>query len=358
MSGDGRVILLKLKQDPRVLDPQKVSLKCTDEDGNENKEELPIFADGSPPETLFMLIDGVNVLEERYSWSTNSKGKLMWQHLPRALRGTTLKVWNTSVKTNRTYTLAKFKEHAAALIEEKYGESVYQDQIDYIENARQPRDMSSTEYVDRLAVINMYLPYFEANAEEKKETDLIKIITKNIKSSIAKDFIMQGGDQLEKLKDVKKLLRKIDRANNAVQKATNDQKIDFLERELAALKATNRGGEGNTGDAGAGAKGTSTQDDTNMCRLNGHKHKWNDCPNNPKSKNYNGTSFRDVIKAQKEARANGNKESISTDDASSKNTGELRFATHTGGTSFSDNVEYLTIEDDHSAYEEESKPFM
>ena len=133
MSGDRRVVPLKLKQDPRVLDPQKISFKCTDEDSNKNKEELPIFADGSQAKLLLMLIDNIIVPQERYGRCANSRGKC-------------------------------------------------------------------------------------------------------------------------KLKDVKKLLRKINRANNAVQKATNDQEIELHKHERAKLKATTRGRGGNTGGAGADAK--------------------------------------------------------------------------------------------------------
>ena len=39
---------------------------------------------------------------------------------------------------------------------------------------------------------------------------------------------------------------------------------------------------------------TPNTTDTNKCRLIGHNHTWKNCPNNPASKNYNGTQYSKI----------------------------------------------------------------
>ncbi len=46
----------------------QITIKCTDMDGNENKEECPIFANGTQNEVLIQLIKTIIVLGNRYDW--------------------------------------------------------------------------------------------------------------------------------------------------------------------------------------------------------------------------------------------------------------------------------------------------
>ena len=47
-------------------------------------------------------------------------------------------------------------------------------------------------------------------------------------------------------------------------------------------------------------KPNGKKSDPNKCRLPGHDHEFKDCPNNPKSKNYNGTHYSKMWKKIKE----------------------------------------------------------
>ncbi len=46
----------------------QITIKCTDADGKENKEECPIFADGTQHEVLIQTIETIFVLGNCYDW--------------------------------------------------------------------------------------------------------------------------------------------------------------------------------------------------------------------------------------------------------------------------------------------------
>ena len=48
MTSEGRIIPLKYEVEDGVHDPKTIQIKCTDEGGQENKEECPNFSDGKP----------------------------------------------------------------------------------------------------------------------------------------------------------------------------------------------------------------------------------------------------------------------------------------------------------------------
>ena len=143
---------------------------------------------------------------------------------------------------------------------------------------------------------------------------------------------MQGGDTTKKLKDAKKLLRKIEWANKY------DASANKTEQQLLLLKTKTLGGERESRPNPKDTKETKNTTEANVCRLNGHNHLLSNCPNNPHGKNYSGISFREIIRTEREAkRSQGN-----TDDKDQSGTkrkhdsGEVNTIEGRGNVSFAD----------------------
>ena len=65
---------LQYQVEEGVNNPKMISIKCTDADGNKNKEEVPIFGNNEPDELLLNSFGDNLVLNERYSgWTTRKE---------------------------------------------------------------------------------------------------------------------------------------------------------------------------------------------------------------------------------------------------------------------------------------------
>ncbi len=135
---DGKTAPLKYEIEEGVENPSMITIKCTDADGKENKEECPCFTNGKPKELLQQLCETILALNNRYEWIDNSKGQLLFQHFGRSLKGEPLRKWNKIAKNNRTFTENSFKDKFFELVEECIGEDAYQDQLAYLEETEMP----------------------------------------------------------------------------------------------------------------------------------------------------------------------------------------------------------------------------
>ena len=291
---DGKTIPIKYQVERGVENPKVMSIKCTDADDNENKEECPIFTNDSPLEILIQIADTILSLEDTYGWCENEKGKMMFQHLGRALRGEPQRKWKRITKNARTFTVLAFLDKWYELTEEIMGPDAYDDQLEYLTDTRQPRDMALMMWIDRVEVANQALGLLKKGESEMADNILIKkIIAKNLGPAYQKDFIMQDKDKKTKLKDAKSILRKIERAVSFEKKGEMTEKK--LESRLKQLQLKNKKGEEDQKGGATPKRETQSKE----CRLPGHKHSWSDCENNPNSKNYNGTNYFDVWKKHK-----------------------------------------------------------
>ena len=82
---------------------------------------------------------------------------------------------------------------------------------------------------------------------------------------------MKEGDKAKTLKAAKTTLKTIEKAHRNIK----------VEEEPSGNKKPKEHPTPNTTD-------------TNKCRLIGHNHNWKNCPNNPASKNYNGTHYSKI----------------------------------------------------------------
>ncbi len=130
-------------------------------------------------------------------------------------------------------------------------------------------------------MINAGLIYLKKGAKAMSEEDIIeKVITSNLNPELMRDFIMEKGDKATTLKEVKQILRRIDRANAHMKQATEKY-----------LKSKPKDSKGEKKEKESQEREKSG---TNMCRLKDHNHVWQDCPNNPISKNFAAKSYTEI----------------------------------------------------------------
>ncbi len=299
-NNDGKTIPIRYEMEAGVNNAKMVTIKCTDSDNKENKEECVIFSDDQPLELLVQVIETITTLSERCGWTegdaANTKAKLLYQHMGRSLGGNALRTWNRIAKNVRNPTINSFMNHWHELVGEIIGDEVYDDQLEYMKDTTIPKKMDMMDALNRLMVMNESLPMLEKGGESLTEQQLISdIIAKKLPIQYRKDFLLLDGDKAKKITDVKKILKKVQRANNATTKQHNAE-VQQLQQQIDELKkqVSNSNNNHNTNKEGG------TRDD-GKCRLKGHEHDWNECPNNPRSKKYNGTHYSEIRRKEREA---------------------------------------------------------
>ena len=249
-----------------VVDCKTIKVSCSDADGNVCKEELPIFTNNSPKESLIQLLEESLAMTERFEWfvddsdgdnNANNKKRLIFQHFGRALKGLPQRKWTKIMRNHHNFTLVSFRDKAERLISDDLGEEAYEEQYQYLCETKMPRDMK-VPLIDRLA-----------DKLSERET-IRKVISPNIPRAWERDYLLKEGDKAKTLKAVKTILKTIEKAHR------NDE----VEEEPSSKKKPKEPAHNPT--------------DINKCRLNGHNHLWKNCPNNPISKSYNGTHYSKI----------------------------------------------------------------
>ena len=224
--------------------------------------------------------------------------RLIFQHFGRALKGMPQRKWAKIIKNHHNFTLVSFRDKAERLILEDLGEEAYEEQYQYLCETKMPRDMKVQDWIDRLEVINERLPLIDRSADKLSERETIrKVITPNIPREWERDYLLKEGDKAKTLKAVKTILKTIEKAH----------RNDKVEQEPSGKKKPKEPAPNKT--------------DNDKCRLNGHNHLWKNCPNNPRSKNYNGTHYskiRDQERAGTTAPGKNEDTSTKSDDGSKR----------------------------------------
>ena len=89
-----------------------------------------------------------------------------------------------------------------------------------------------------------------------------------------------------------------------------------------------------------------------MCRLQDHDHKWSQCPNNPRSKNYSGTHYTSIWEAERnKTLANENDAETSTSkkhhsNNQDKKRGEVQAIQSTPMVKFTGDFDYSSDDED------------
>ena len=102
-------------------------------------------------------------------------------------------------------------------------EDAVRQQKRYLENTHKPRKMNSKEWLNRLKVMNNYLPRMKENQNKYSEEDLIKkIVQENIPNSWQEKFELLDDPKATSLRAVQLILQKIERCENV----ENQNKVD------------------------------------------------------------------------------------------------------------------------------------
>ena len=315
----------------------QITIKCKDADGYENKEECPIFTNGTENEVLIQAIETIIVLGNRYDWKESGAGKekLYYQNFGRALKGEPSKKWEGLIETIRTKTVDNFKTKVIELVEEIMGDDIYKDQLKYLVDTPQPANITTAEWCDRVAVMNAGLIWLKKGAKAMSEEEVIeKVISVNLKPDLMRDFILEKGDKATTLKEVKQILRRIDRANAHMKQAT--EKLSKI--KVKEDKEVKKGREKEVEKGGA-----------NMCRLKNHDHAWSECPNNPISKNFSGKSYTEIPASERYEKDFGKKaEKMAKEEKETKKTVSIKKDLHamTGRTRVVKIDDEVSFEDD------------
>ena len=128
--------------------------------------------------------------------------------------------------------------------------------------------MKVSDWIDRLEVIDEHLVLIDRTPDKLNEREMIcKVITPNNSKAWERDYLLKEGYKAKILKAVKLILKAIKKAHRndkVVQEPSDNKKPKEPAHNLT---------------------------DTNKRRLNGQNDLWKNCPNNPKSKYYNGAHY-------------------------------------------------------------------
>ena len=122
--------------------------------------------------------------------------------------------------------------------------------------------MTSKEWLNRLKVINNYLPRMKEGQCKYSEEDLIeKIVQNNIPESWMEKFELLDDTKATNLRAVQLTLQKIERCENVESSKKSEKSNDEKKKK-------------NSGES------NGNQQRSSPCHIEGHNHDWKDCPDN------------------------------------------------------------------------------
>ena len=89
--------------------------------------------------------------------------KHLYTLMKKALKGSTRDEWLDIANTTNNMTFAQFQKDLWKLTEQQIDDDSIRQQKNYLENTKKPRFMSSREWLNRMKVINSYLPRMRKN---------------------------------------------------------------------------------------------------------------------------------------------------------------------------------------------------
>ena len=112
--GKGLNIPMQYEVEKGVENAKSIKVTCKDVEGNDCKEELPIYTNNTPDEILLILLEEALAMGERFDWfvdvknKPNPKARLTFQHFGRALKAVPHRKWAKLIKNQRKFTKAGF----------------------------------------------------------------------------------------------------------------------------------------------------------------------------------------------------------------------------------------------------------
>ena len=194
--------------------------------------------------------------------------KHLYTLVQKALSGNVLDKWNDISSARATKSYVNFQVDLWKLTDKQIDDDLVRQQKRYLENTKKPRKMTSKEWLNRIKVINNYLPRMKNGQPKYSDEELVeKIVQDNIPDSWQEKFELLDGPKATNLRTVQLTLQKIERCEN-VENSKKVEKSDGKNKKKS-------------GDSSGG------QQRSNPCRKEGHNHDWKDCPDNWKNKKKN-----------------------------------------------------------------------
>ena len=188
--------------------------------------------------------------------------KHLYTLVRKALSGNVLDEWSDILTVRATKSYANFKIDLWKLTDKQIDDDLVRQQKRYLENTKKPRKMTSKEWLNRLKVINNYLPRMKEGQCKYSEEDLIeKIVQNNIPESWMEKFELLDDTKATNLRAVQLTLQKIERCENVENSKKSEKNNDGKKKK--------KSGENN-----------GNQQLSNPCCTEGHNHDWKDCPDN------------------------------------------------------------------------------
>ena len=231
----------------KKADLSYIKVECKSVNGNKVKEELNKHIDDDSPENYLLLVKSIKTLIKRYKWfdiTENNDGiKLAFETMNRALLNNPLDQWKEVVidlRANQMNTKNGFKKFLAKLTEDICGEYAADNQREYMNNERKPKDMSMNEFFAKLLQMNNMIPILDLSTSKYNTSELGKIIAKVLPGRLVVDYIKQGEKKLTTEGEIKILL------NTLVEADTANNKIRSVKERHNINQRGNGIGKGNT----------------------------------------------------------------------------------------------------------------
>ncbi len=167
--------------------------------------------------------------------------KHLYTLVRKSLSGNVLDEWIDISTARATKDYANFQLDLWRLTDKQIDDDSVRKQKRYLENTKKPRKMTSKEWLNRLKVINNYLPRMKSGQRKYSEEELIeKIVQNNIPESWMEKFELLDGPKASTLRAVQLTLQKIERCRKS-----NVARIWIISRKVRRPGKVERKTKGN-----------------------------------------------------------------------------------------------------------------
>ena len=293
-------------------DLETVTLKFKDEDDEEVKETIPVFADGSDEAFLYAVNEFQNVIDtydlfqsDGNSTERQKAARKVFSKFRRVLRGNARDTWQSILdEANDVWSEKEFYDCSAKFISEILGEFPYKNQVDYLKRTAKSHDLSAKKWINRIKFINAHLPLMKDKGKKLSEEELIEnVITDNIPDEWSVFFKAREGHRKNKIAEVLTIL--LD-AEEEIPLSKGDSGNDHGgENKSGKLNNNKRKNRDNSSKGNSNKQEDKDNSSTfsNPCKFKTHNHEKSACKFNSKSSNFCGEK-RSYVKEQKKMRKN------------------------------------------------------
>lgn len=288
-------------------------------------------------------------MENTYDLFNLETDSQVYNRFRRCLTGAARDQWDDIVSDN-VKSPTNFLFCLETYTTEVVGDEAHEIQEAYLRTTPKPNEITVERWLQQVRNINNTLPLLDPIIPDHKFTDrdLIHLcITPNLPTKWLTPFRLANGHKKMLLRDIVPLLKELSLGE---QREKADRQDGRKGNEKGKHKPKSSPTAGNTAEKKETKGGTKRF--KNDCSIAGHTgHDWYDCANNPKSKNYNGTTIMLKKKEEKNTTTKPKKEeNHQTDDAPNQKHPEVKF-----DTPYDNDEQYHATHENEPAYVESAE---